>query len=83
MQGGWVYTGENSIGVTVNSTGTRAYVSNSNANTVSVVDVTSSLEVIDTITGLNDPGCLRLSADDKRLYVLDGGPPKGIAVAAV
>ena len=83
MQGGWVYTGENSIAVAVNSTGTRAYVSNSNANTVSVVDVTSSSEVIDTITGLNDPGCLRLSADDKRLYVLDDSPSKGIAVVAV
>jgi DNA-binding beta-propeller fold protein YncE len=83
MQGVWLFTGENSIAVAVNSTGTRAYVSNNNANTVSVVDVTETAEIIDTITGFTFPGFMRLSSDDRRLYVTDSGASPGIAVAAV
>jgi YVTN family beta-propeller protein len=83
MHGFWLYTGAVSIGVAVNSAGTRAYVSNSDAGTVSVVDVGNTLEVIDTITGFVYPGYLRLSADDTRLYVLVSGASPGIAVVAV
>ncbi len=84
MEGVWLYTGEQSVGVAVNSTGTRAYVSNSSTSgTVSVVDVSGTPEVIGTITGFNNPSFVRLSADDRRLYVLDWGASPGIAVAAV
>jgi hypothetical protein len=84
MQGVWLYTGQQSVGVAVNSTGTRAYVSNSTTSgTVSVVDVFSTPEVIDAITGFTNPSFMRLSDDDSRLYVLDWGASPGIAVAAV
>jgi len=83
MQGSWLYTGAVSYAVQLNSAGTRAYVSNSGAGTVSVVDVSSTLEVIDTITGFVSPGPLRLSADDARLYVLETGASYGIAIAAI
>lgn len=83
MHGVWLYTGKQSAGLAVNSTGTRAYVANSVANTVSVVDVTDPIEVIATITGFNSPGFVKLSSDDRRLYVTDWGPTPGIAVAAV
>jgi DNA-binding beta-propeller fold protein YncE len=79
-----VLTGDHSTDVTLNSTGTRAYVSNSgNPGTVSVVDVTGSPRVIATIAGFTYPSFVRLSADDTRLYVLDSATSPGIAVAAV
>jgi len=83
MQGTWLYTGERSVGVAVNSAGTRAYVSNSSAGTVSVVDVADTPAVIGTITGFESPGFMRLSDDDKRLYVTVYGTSPGIAIAAV
>lgn len=83
MRGVQLLTGNQSAGVAVNSAGTRAYVSNSGANTVSVVDVTDPIQVIATITGFTSPGFVKLSSDDRRLYVTDWGPTPGIAVAAV
>lgn len=84
MEGLWLFTGERSTGVAVNSTGTRAYVTNNaTAGTVSVVDVTGTPAVVDTITGYVNPSFLRLNADGTRLYVLDWGSTPGVAVAAV
>lgn len=84
MDGVWLFTGERSTGVAVNSTGTRAYVTNNAASgTVSVVDVTGTPQVIDTITGFVSPSFLRLNADGTRLYVLDWAATPGIAVAAI
>jgi len=83
MSGPWVFTGERSLFVAVNSTGTRAYVTNDGAGTVSVVDVTGTPEVVDLITGYGSPSVARLNADDTRLYVLDWAATPGIAIAAV
>jgi YVTN family beta-propeller protein len=83
MQGVWLYTGAGSYAVALNSAGTRAYVSNSSAGTVSVVDVSATPAVIGTITGFVSPGPMRLSADGTRLYVLESGGSYGIAIAAV
>ncbi|AKK25776.1 hypothetical protein AB431_02590 [Mycobacterium sp. EPa45] len=79
-----VLTGERSTGVAVNSAGTRAYVTNNaTVGTVSVVDVTGTPAVIDTITGFVNPSFLKLNADGTRLYVLDWASTPGVAVAAV
>jgi YVTN family beta-propeller protein len=84
MEGQWLFTGERSTGVTVNASGTRAYVTNNaTVGTVSVVDVTGTPAVLDTITGFVNPSLLRLNADGSRLYVLDWASTPGIAVAAV
>jgi len=83
MSGPWVFTGERSLFVAVNSTGTRAYVTNDGAGTVSVVDVTGTPEVVDVITGYGSPSVARLNADDTRLYVLDWAATPGIAIAAI
>ena len=83
MAGMSVITGDQSIDVAVNSTGTRAYVSNTADGTVSVVDVTGTPAVIATITGLVSPSYVRMNDDDNRLYVLENSPNVGIAVVAV
>jgi YVTN family beta-propeller protein len=89
MQCGWLYTGKTSVDVVINAAETRAYVSNFDDNTVSVVDVTGSPVVTDTITGFSAaPGKMCFSADEKRMYVAQyrdpsAGPPPGIAVVAV
>jgi len=81
MQASSLYTGAGSYGVQLNSAETRAYVSNSGAGTVSVVDVSSTLEVIGTINGFLSPGSLRLSADGAHLYALETGSSPVIAIA--
>lgn len=83
MHGLWIYTGKGSQDVVVNTAGTRAYVSNNGADTVSVVDVTGSPVVIDTITGFHSPGNMGLSVDQRRLYVTQLGSTHGVAVVAV
>jgi len=83
MAGMSVITGDQSIDVAVNSSGTRAYVSNTADGTVSVVDVTGTPAVIATITGLVSPSYVRMNDDDNRLYVLENSPNVGIAVVAV
>lgn len=72
----------------VNATGSRAYVSNFDGNTVSVVDVTGSPVVVDTIAGFTAPGKMCFSADETHMYVTQyrdqsAGPPPGIAVVAI
>jgi len=88
MQGVWLYTGKTSVDVLLNAAETRAYVSNFDDNTVSVVDVTGSPVLIDTIDGFTAPGNMCFSADGKHMYVTQyrdpsAGPPLGIAVVAV
>lgn len=83
MQGTWIYTGRGSVDVKVNAAGTRAYVSNYDEGTVSVVDTSSGLTVIDTITGFSSPGRMGLSVDEKWLYVTQFGSGRGIAVVAI
>jgi YVTN family beta-propeller protein len=83
MQGVRVFTGKGSSAVTLNDVGTRAYVSNNQDNTVSVVDVTGAPQVIDTITGFNSPGEMCLSTDQRHLYVNQFDSPTKIAVVAI
>jgi YVTN family beta-propeller protein len=83
MQGSWIYTGRSSADVKVNTAGTRAYVSNYEEGTVSVVDTSDGLTVIDTIEGFSSPGRLGLSVDEQRLYVTQFGSGRGIAVVSV
>lgn len=88
MQGTWLYTGKTSVDVVINASGTRAYVSNFDDNTVSVVDVIESPFVIDTIDGFTAPGKMCFSGDQRHMYVTQyrdpsAGPPPGIAVVAV
>jgi YVTN family beta-propeller protein len=83
MQGVRVFTGKGSSAVTLNDVGTRAYVSNNQDNTVSVVDVTGAPQVIDTITGFNSPGEMCLSTNQRHLYVNQFDSPTKIAVVAI
>lgn len=83
MHGQWLYTGKTSLDVVVNTAGTRAYVSNYGDHTVSVVDVTGSPAVIDTIDGFTRPARLAFSADQTHLYVGHGDNPYSIAVVSV
>lgn len=89
MQGVWIYTDRGSVGVRLNAAETRAYVTNFDANTVSVVDISGTTpRVVDTIGGFVKPGKMCFSADEKRLYVSQyrdpsDGPPAGIAVVAI
>ena len=82
MQGVQVRTGKYSTNVVVNSAGTRAYVTNGNDASVSVVDVSGAPEVKATITGLTDPARMCFGPDEKRLYVAEFNPP-AIAVLAI
>ena len=52
---------------------TRAFVSNFTENTVSVIDITTSPRVIDTIA-VDRAGLLLLSPDERTLYVSTFGP---------
>lgn len=88
MKGLSVSTGRTSVDVVINAAEDRAYVSNFDDNTVSVVDVTGTPSIIDTIDGFTAPGNMCLSADERRMYVTQhrdpaAGPPFGIAVVAV
>lgn len=86
MQGLSVDTGKGSADVVVNAAETRAYVSNTSADTVSVVDVSGTPTVIATITGFSSPGIMCMSADERRLYVAQfdfAQPNLRIAVVAI
>ena len=52
---------------------TRAFVSNFTENTVSVIDITTSPRVIDTIA-VDRAGLLLLSPDERTLYISTFGP---------
>jgi YVTN family beta-propeller protein len=83
MQGQQLFTGRRSSSVAVNKAGTRAYVSNTDDGSVSVVDVSGTPEVTATISGFSDPARMCFSPDEKRLYVVEHGWSPAIAVAAI
>ncbi len=63
--------------ITINASGTRAYVTNSNGSTVTIID-TSTNNVIGTITGFDGPSGFVITPDGKFAYVNNyGGPIAG------
>ncbi len=64
--------GSSPSGVAVNADGTRAYVTNQGAGTVSVID-TASGAVVSTITVGSSPSAVALSPDGTRAYVANRG----------
>ena len=82
MQGQQLFTGKRSFNVVLNQAGTRAYVSNVDGGSVSVVDVSETPEVTATVTGLTEPAGMCFGADQTRLYVVENAGP-AIAVVAI
>ena len=62
--------------VTINSTGTKVYITNSNGTTVSIID-TASNKVIGTITGFDGPSGFGITPDGNTAYVNNYGAPGG------
>lgn len=63
--------------VTINASGTKAYVSNSNGTTVTVIDVINNT-VIGTISGFDGPSGFAITPDQTRAYVNNYGGPEGV-----
>lgn len=59
-------------GVSVSPDGTRVYVSNFVTDSISVVAVSPSMSVVATISGIDQPGTVRLSRDGTRGVVAEG-----------
>jgi YVTN family beta-propeller protein len=60
--------------ITINKAGTRAYVTNSNGATVTIIN-TASNSVIGTITGFDGPSGFAITPDGKTAYVNNYGGP--------
>ncbi len=63
--------------VTINPAGTKAYVTNSNSTTVTVIDLATNT-VIGTIGGFDGPSGLVITPDGTRAYVNNYGGPEGL-----
>jgi len=63
--------------VTINKSGTRAYVTNSNSTTISVIN-TATNHVIDTIDGFDGPSGMVITPDGMKAYVNNYGGPEGV-----
>ncbi len=63
--------------VTINAAGTKAYITNSNAMTVSVIDIATNT-VTNTIGGFDGPSGLVISSDGNTAYVNNYGGPGGL-----
>lgn len=63
--------------VTINHKGTKAYVTNSNSTTITIID-TSSNEVIGTIGGFDGPSGMVIISKKKIAYVNNYGGPEGV-----
>ena len=63
--------------ITINPAGTKAYVSNSNSTTVTVIDTATNL-VSAVITGFDGPSGMVISPDGTRGYVNNYGGPGGV-----
>jgi YVTN family beta-propeller protein len=60
--------------VTINPAGTKAYVSNSNGSTITILDTVTN-GVIGTITGFDGPSGMAISPDGTKGYVNNYGGP--------
>ena len=63
--------------VTINAAGTRAYVTNSNSTTVTVIDIPSN-KVIAIIGGFDGPSGFAITPDGTKAYVNNYGAPGGL-----
>jgi YVTN family beta-propeller protein len=63
--------------ITINASGTKAYVANSNASTVTIIDINTNT-VIGTIPGFDGPSGFVITPDGNHAYVNNyGGPIAG------
>jgi YVTN family beta-propeller protein len=63
--------------VTINSTGTTAYVTNSNSTTVTIIDLNTNT-VTGTIGGFDGPSGFAITPDGNYAYVNNYGGPQGV-----
>lgn len=63
--------------VTIHPSGSRAYVTNSNSTTISIID-TANNSVIGVISGFDGPSGMAISADGTKAYVNNYGSPEGL-----
>lgn len=63
--------------VTINPAGTKAYVTNSNSTTVSVINIATNA-VVATITGFDGPSGMVITPDGNTAYVNNYGGPEGV-----
>lgn len=63
--------------VTINAAGTRAYITNSNSATITIINIASNT-VIGTITGFDGPSGMVITPDGNTAYVNNYGAPGGL-----
>jgi YVTN family beta-propeller protein len=63
--------------VTINSDGTRAYVTNSNSSTITIIEIATNT-VIGVIDGFDGPSGMVIAPDGTRAYVNNYGGPTGV-----
>jgi len=63
--------------VTINPKGTRAYVTNSNSTTISVIDISTNT-VSEIINGFDGPSGMAITPDGNKAYVNNYGGPEGL-----
>lgn len=63
--------------VTINADGTRAYITNSNSTTITIIDI-ATLSVIGIISGFDGPSGMVITPDGNRAYVNNYGGPSGV-----
>jgi YVTN family beta-propeller protein len=63
--------------VSINPAGTKAYVTNSNSTTVSIIDLATNT-VVGTIGGFDGPSGLVITPDGNHAYVNNYGGPDGV-----
>lgn len=63
--------------VTINASGTKAYVSNSDGTTITVINVATNT-VVGVINGFDGPSGFAITPDQTRAYVNNYGGPEGV-----
>ena len=63
--------------ITINSAGTRAYVTNSNSTTITIIDIHTNT-VIGVIDGFDGPSGMVITPDGTKAYVNNYGGPEGV-----
>jgi len=63
--------------ITINASGTKAYVTNSNSTTITIIDIASNT-VAGIIDGFDGPSGMVITLDGSRAYVNNYGGPEGV-----
>ncbi len=63
--------------ITINAAGTKAYVTNSNGTTVTIIDIATNT-VSGVITGFDGPSGFAITPDQTKAYVNNYGGPSGV-----